>query len=257
MIKSIKCSELLHEFWGKKVFFTEGVNVVYGPNGSGKTLLLDTLGHYTFVQGKGWSKKVSFSDIGFQQMYNFDMLEALHIKSKTGKSIIDWDGVPVFKTQGIIPKESSSWAISRIMCGCNNEEDISYEGLRTIHKENMSNGQTANFYIENLLSLEVPDLTLLKSKNKWERGYDNLVADYVCTLEGGGKPTLLIDEIDGVLDFDNLYKFWNISLKILVKNFQVIIVTHNPFFIDENTNIIGKKYYDKSMNLLRQNLKTL
>ena len=255
MIKSINIGTgLLQKFWGERVDFTPDINVIYGPNGSGKTMLLDVLGHYTFVKGKGWSKEVSFMDVGFQSsLYNFDILEALDKKSLFGQCELDWDGVPVFKTQGILPKEWSSWVVSKIMCGCDNEEDISYNKLRNIHSEHMSNGQTANFYIQNMLELEVPDLTLLKSETKWKREYKNLVADYVVTLGRGGKPTLLIDEIDGVLDFDNLYKFWNESIIELSKRFQVIIVTHNPFFLrGMDINIIGMDYFAHSMELLER-----
>ena len=252
MIKSINIGDgLLQKFWGKKLTFTEGINVVYGPNGSGKTMLLDTLGHYTFIQGKGWSKEVSFMDVGFHSsLYNFDIIAALHTKSKYGNCILNWDGVPVFKTQGILPKEWSSWVVSKIMCGCPNEEDLSYDKLKNIHKEHMSNGITAKYYINNMLEMEVPDLTLLKSEAKYSREYKNLVADYVSTLPMNGKPTLLIDEIDGVLDFDNLFEFWNTSILELVKKYQIIIITHNPFFVDSTMNIIGKKYFNKSMALL-------
>ena len=252
MIKSINIgSGLLQDFWGSELTFTSGINVIYGPNGSGKTMLMDALGHYTFVQGKGWSKEVSFSEVGFQSsLYDFDIIEALHTKHKFGRCELVWDGVPVFKTQGILPKEWSSWVISTIMCGCPNEEDLSYEGLRQVHKEHMSAGQTANFYIQNMLGLEVPDLTLLRSEGKWSREYKNLVADYVLTLLRDGKPTLLVDEIDGVLDFDNLYKFWGETIFELVKKFQIIIITHNPFFVRDTFNIIGRDYFEKSLALL-------
>ena len=256
MIKSISIGEgILQKFWGKNVKFTDGINVIYGPNGSGKTMLLDTIGHYTFIKGKGWSKSVGLHDIGFHSsFYDFDIIKALHEKIKTGHCILNWEGVPVFKTQGILPREWSNWVVSKIMCGCPNEEDLSYDGLKTLHKEHMSNGQAANFYIENILNLVVPDLTKDKSESKWSRRYENLVSDYVMTLPRDGKPTILIDEIDGVLDFDNLHKFWNISIKELVKKFQIIIITHNPFFITGEMNLIGKKYYKHSMDLLKGSL---
>ena len=139
------------------------------------------------------------------------------------------------------------------MCGCDNDEDISYTKLKEIHSEHLSNGQTANLYIDNLLNLIVPDLTLLSSENKWSREYKNLVADYVLSLPRDGKPTLLIDEIDGVLDFDNLYKFWKEHIPALAKKYQLIIVTHNPFFINpKETNIIGMDYFNKSLKILEE-----
>jgi len=251
MVTSIDIGEgILRNLWGERVEFTEGLNVICGPNGSGKTLLLDTIAHYTFIQNKGWSKEVSFGDIGFfNSLYDFDIIGALDAKSKGGKCRLDWDGVPVFKTQGIIPKQQSSRLISEIMCGCTNKEDISYNDLRRLHKDHLSNGQSANLYIDNLLGLKVPDLLALKSENKWRRDYKNLVADHVFGLLRDGKPTILIDEIDGVLDTDNLYKFWKEAIPKLEKKYQVIVVTHNPIFVNSNSNIIGKNYYKHTMEL--------
>ena len=257
MIKSISTPEdfLLHKFFGDNLTFSEGINVIYGPNCSGKSLLIDTLAHNTFIKNKGFSSLIDFGDTGFiSSFYNFNINDYL-LKKDFGKCILDWDGIACFKTTGILDKKTLRWKVSEIMCGCKNKEDISYEDMRKICEDKLSNGQSANLYIENLLNLTIPDLTINKSKSKYDTDYHNLVADYVSTKNLDGKPTLLIDEIDEFFDFDNLYQFWNDSIIKLAEKFQIIIVTHNPFFLKSDTmNIIGKEYYLKSMNLLKNSV---
>jgi hypothetical protein len=98
--------------------------------------------------------------------------------------------------------------------------------------------------------MEVPVISEPKSE-RWNLNYENLLADYVAKLSGDGKPTILIDELDAHFDFDNLYIFWSDSINKLVEKYQVIIVTHNPFFIDSTRmNIIGNDYYLKSVKKL-------
>ena len=68
---------------------------------------------------------------------------------------------------------------------------------------------------------------------------ENIVADYIMTLPRDGKPTLLIDEIDGVLDFDNLYKFWKVSINELVKKFQIMKnVCNEALMVAQKENIV-------------------
>jgi AAA15 family ATPase/GTPase len=260
MIKKIHIPEtaMLHKFFAKDIHFTEGVNVIYGQNGTGKSLLLNTLAHNTFIHSKGWSKPIS--NLRYTvKLWDFDINNYLTFKDSDydnneklwGECTIDWDGIAAFKTEGIISKKFLNDTISHIMCGCKNKEDISYEQMQKIRKENLSSGQTAKIYVDNLLSLEVPDLSIDKCANKWDLKDINLLANHVSTLSLDGKPTLLIDEIDGYFDFDNLYHFWNVSIEELVKKYQIIIVTHNPFFIKKSYNIIGVEYYEKSMNMLK------
>ncbi len=117
---------------------------------------------------------------------------------------LDWDGAPVFKTNGIISDKLLRRSITEIMCGCKNEEDMSYDGMRKIYDDNMSSGKTAKYYVDMLFNLEIPDLTIDKSENKYSREYKNIVADHICSLSATpGKPTLLIDEIDNSFDFEN------------------------------------------------------
>jgi Fe-S cluster assembly ATPase SufC len=262
MIKSITIPQtaFLHKFFSEKLTFTDGINVIYGPNGSGKSLLLSTLARHTFIQGKGWSKPLSFSETGFiSSFYKFDIKKYLayeydnfssNDRKIKGQCDVEWDGMPVFKSEGILPKEHLSRVAVEIMMGCTNKEDISKQQMKSILDNNLSSGQTAKLYVDSFLSMEVPVISEPKSE-RWNIDYENLLADYVAKLSGDGKPTILIDELDAHFDFDNLYIFWSDSINKLVEKYQVIIVTHNPFFIDSTRmNIIGNDYYLKSVKKL-------
>ena len=259
MIKSIKIPQtaFLHKFFGESLTFTEGINVIYGPNGSGKSLLLSTLARHTFIQSKGWSKPLSFNEVGFNSnMYKFDAKKYIAYEYSTlrssdrkikGECDVEWDGIPAFKSEGVLKKEHLSRVAVEIMMGCKNKEDISSKEMKSILDNNLSSGQTAKLYVDNFLSMVVPDISEPKSE-RYKLEYENLLANYVSTLSRDGKPTLLIDEIDAHFDFDGLHTFWTDSINKLAEKYQIIIVTHNPFFIDSTRmNIIGNDYYLRSI----------
>lgn len=263
MIKSITIPQtaFLHKFFGEKINFTDGINVIYGPNGSGKSLLLSTLARHTFIQGKGWSKPLSFGEVGISvRLYEFDVKKYLAYGYDTlssperkikGQCDVEWDGMPAFKSEGVLPKEQLSRVAVEIMMGCPNKQDISKQQMKSILDDNLSSGQTAKVYVDSFLSMDIPDISEPKA-SKWSTEYKHLLANYVNTLSRDGKPTLLIDEIDAHFDFDSLHTFWTDSINKLVEKYQVIIVTHNPFFIDSTRmNIIGNEFYLKSVKKLK------
>jgi archaellum biogenesis ATPase FlaH len=258
MIKSIKISDnesIIGKWWGKKtIAFTEGVNVVYGPNGCGKSLLLQQLGYYTFVSDKGWSRGITPRTDHYSMCSSFwklDIKEYIEKKNKLGKCELDWDGVATFKTDGALT--DAGRIVAEIMCGCDNKQDLPFDKLKFMERNNLSNGQRSMLYVENILNLEVPDLSLPVDPDSYFKEYGKILSDYVSTLPRDGKPTLLIDEIDNFMDFDNLFWFWNEAIPKLVEKYQIIIVTHSPMFLKPDTmNIIGKKYYEKSIKLLHE-----
>jgi AAA15 family ATPase/GTPase len=263
MIKSISIPKtaLLNQFFAEKITFTDGINVIYGPNGSGKSLLLSTLARHTFIRSKGWSKPLSFSEVGFSvRLHEFDVKKYLAYEYDKlsspdrridGQCEVEWDGMPTFKSEGVPNKSYLSRISVEVMMGCENKQEISDKQMKSILDNNLSSGQTAKVYVDSFLSMQVPDISEPKA-SKWSTDYKNLLANYVQTLSRDGKPTLLIDEIDAHLDFDSLYTFWTESINKLVEKYQVIIVTHNPFFIDAaKMNIIGNDYYLKSVSKLK------
>ena len=264
MITSITITDkksVIGKCWGiGTINFTDGVNVIYGPNGIGKSVLLEQLAYYSFVSDKGWSKgitpRTNHYSMGGISSWKFDLKEYIEQKNKLGKCNIDWDGVATFKTDGALT--DAGRIVAEIMCGCDNKQDLPFDKLKFMEVNNLSNGQRSMLYVDNLMNLNVPDLTIPVDPNSYFKDYGVLLSNYVSTLPRNGKPTLLIDELDNFLDFDNLFWFWKEAIPKLVQKYQIIIVTHNPFFLNaDTTNIIGQQYYEHSMKLLRGNTKEL
>ena len=277
MIKKINIPEttMLHKSFGDSITFTDGINVIYGGNGTGKSLLLKTIAYNVFINKKGWTEPLTnhLDEENFQ-IKTFDIKKYLNqeyvnpylideTKKLYAECTVEWDGVAAFKGDSIPTKEIMKWDVLQQTLGTPRQSEVSLDEMKNICKEQLSSGQTANRFIENFLKMEVPDLAINESQkqyyiidNKETFIYKNikpeeLLSNYVVTLPRDGKPTLLLDEIDGFFDFDNLYTFWTESIIELAKKYQIIIVTHNPFFLTDDMNIINKEYFDKSMNLLK------
>jgi predicted ATPase len=91
---------------------------------------------------------------------------------------------------------------------------------------------TANNLIEKELFSHPSNVKNYLSMVDWQKRY-----------ESNEKPTILIDEIDEGLDLLNQMILFNNIIPLLVKDFQVILVSHSPFIIpllkDENINKIN------------------
>ncbi len=256
MIKAIEATDMnsvVGRCWGKNVVkFTDGINVIYGPNGCGKSILLRQIGYYSFVSGKGWSRGITPRTDQYSNISNYwriDVKEYIEKNNKLGRCDVDWDGIATFKTDGALI--DGRRIVSEIMCGCENRQDLPFDKLKYMEANNLSNGQRSMLYVDNLLDLTVPDLSVPVGQDTYFKEVGKVLSNYVTSLTRDGKPTLLIDEIDNFMDFDNLYWFWKEAITKLALKYQIIIVTHNPMFLNADMNIIGSNHYDKSMRLLK------
>lgn len=256
MIKSIKITDknsVIGKSWGETTLsFIDGVNIIYGPNGVGKSVLLKQLAYYSFVSEKGWSRGIEPRTQQYSMdfsLWKVNIKEYIEKNNKLGKCELDWDGVAVFKSEGALT--DAHRIVAEIMCGCENKQELPLDKLKKMEFNKFSNGQRTMLYIDHILDLQVPDLSIPVGQNTYFKDYGKILSDYIVTLPRDGKPTLLLDEIDNYLDFDNLFWFWKKAIPKLAKKYQIIVITHNPMFIDKKMNIIGREYYEKSMSLLK------
>lgn len=91
----------------------------------------------------------------------------------------------------------------------------------------------------------------LKNVNDLWKGADDLFRDWISSYPKGGKPTLLIDELDSHLDLDNQKTYWD-YISCLTKKWQVIVVSHSVFAfkIDGNHIPLNKEYFEKVLNIV-------
>jgi hypothetical protein len=262
MIKSVKIKDgVLKKLIGKKeIKFNPGINVIWGRNGVGKSLLLKTIGSYCFVDqtgGGGWSQSQIFFrwdrkwDTDYKKINMSDVYEF----NKDSKIDIDWDGIASFYMHHddmiddthIIGYEmnGSKWinGIGKIMDN-------------VVRKNNYhpSSGQQIKGITEMLLNVECPDLLdekYLRSNNCYDfKFYIEKRREF---FKGESKPTLLLDELDSQLDLFNQIWFHEEVIPKLLEKFQIILVSHS-IFATKYENIID---LDGSLNIVKQKIKTL
>lgn len=243
---------------GKNFKFTPGLNVLFGPNGCGKTSMLKILGAYSGTEA-GWSK--------FIEPINLHLLMDEEEKKKVkfpscfsaispGKceAKVDWDGTATFLTSATMDAVPSYVG--------NDSEDGLASASELIGQMvgKLSQGQVRIHRLLKMreLSKNLPDLTKLpgsyKSVNSsWTDAMD-LFANYVKTLPREGPGTILLDEPDRSLSIPNQVDLWTIVMQKLSEKFQVIVATHCeyalyvdcnmiemiPGYVDQCKNAIGK-----------------
>lgn len=262
MINKIKIkSGILDSLLKKKTIkFCPGVNVIWGRNGVGKSLLLKTIGNYCFISqtgGGGWSQKdMWFKFSSYEYNYNMEdkNLSNVYEFDKNSKIDIDWSGTPCFYMHH---DDMMNWhcIVGYDMGGgkgwINGIGKIRKKVFEK-HNHNPSSGQQVKGIGEMLLNIEVPDL-MNEEKNSWSYsndfvGYLNLRKE---KFKGELKPTLLLDEVDSQLDLFNQIYFHKEIIPKLAEKFQIIMVSHSVVAINQHQNIIE---LDNSLSLVKKEL---
>ena len=240
MIRSVKIkSGVLRKILKKQKFeFSENVNVFFGRNGAGKSLLLRTIANYCFVDqigGGGWSKDAVFFNF---RKWGFDLekdnISEVHEFDKSSKLDIDWSGDPVFYMHHDDMIDTTH-IVGYGMGGTpwiNGIGDIWNDVLKS---ENFhpSSGQIIKGVTNKLFNIEVPDLSIDITWKK-NQGYDSDFVSYIKVrkeiFKGKiRKPILILDEVDSQLDMINQIEFHNEIIPKLAKRFQIFLVSHSVF----------------------------
>jgi predicted ATPase len=260
MIKHIKIinnrKSLLCTLWGpKEIKLSENVNIIFSPNGTGKSVMLKGLAYFTSCQKGGWSTGLDPLEAKLEVFspMEIDYVKLKNKKSKIGAMNIDWDGTPTYYSKAML--DDSSQNMQNALFGMNQE--MSLEDAIVMHKQNLSQGQTTITHLNNIFQSTLPDITLEKhteSNNIWQKA-GRILSDYVKTLPRDGKPTILLDEPDRSFDFINQRFFWE-NVNKLAEKFQLIITTHSMFVLtdiakDFNIIEITPGYYKKAKEIIK------
>lgn len=257
------------------VFSKDKINILFGPNASGKTTILKTIANYCMCGNKESSdgftnfKKYEPLDYGFYidntDINKENLIKLINNKSNTAE--IGWDGSPVYYENFAGRSASSHGSIGDLTGSLlDGHEEILY----LMNKDKISQGQNSIMLLNQLIKIceNIPTHTDFEkeleicSKRMNDRWIDAFKTNYEYIKsygEGNGCMTLLLDEIDKSMDIGNVLKLYKDWLPRLNKkyNVQIIIVSHSPLMLsniiqnNENYNFISldEKYTNEMKEL--------
>lgn len=243
----------LYKHYSKDVTynFTDGVNVITGRNGSGKSVLLKII-KYKCCIDKDSSYPTLVEPIRISKGFFSDGYYTIseYIENNLNnrgypKSSINWDGsmIHYLTPEWFNPKD--------ILCRMDSPFPKAKELFST--GETISNIMNNDSKGEGMINLLMSLYNLNTKYNPpldrvndvWENA-DKIFQDWINSMSKDGKPTLLIDELDTNLDLDNQKLYWE-YLNKLTEKWQIIVVSHSYFAFkrtDVNHIPLNKNYFN-------------
>jgi predicted ATP-dependent endonuclease of OLD family len=259
MIKNIKIIDgVLKKLFPNitQIDFNDSINIIWGKNGIGKSTLLNCISDYVFVDNDGgWSQNDIYFTFHCDESYKydttkdwFDNINNTYQFNRFSKLKIDWDGVSCFLM------DHSQFTDKHLMAGYEMSTGT-FAGLKhnfsfmKLLQKSYSSGQIIlelNKYLLNLLDEEIPNLKDMNDDYKWKKYFDQFSFD--------GKPTILLDEMDSQLDYENQYWYHFELLPKLAERFQIICISHSIFSLKHN-NTVNLIDLDNSSNKVKELIK--
>lgn len=237
--------------------FNDDINIITGRNGSGKSVLLKLI-----------KTACGIDDYSYPAM--IEPIKLLPLFSGIEKTIpeyiqdnirnydypnieIDWDGNMVhYLTPKLFNPNDMFLRMDSPYASIHKKE--LFQGIEILEKmtSNRSQGENVIQILLKLYNLSTDfDEPLTNVNDTWIKAsniYQNWLKSFPVEK---GKPTLLIDELDGNLDLDNQNIYWD-YIKHLTNKWQIIVVSHSIFaFKQKNVNFINlnPSYFNKVKKL--------
>lgn len=219
----------------KRFEFSPGLNVLYGPNGCGKSTILKTLAAYCAIPNAGWS---TASDPNQFPNQGREYYPHNYTTMAPGNCVADvgWDGTPSLFNSGDIAADES-WFYKNV--GKNKDNIFSEQEQMLALANNPSSGEYRSYQINKILNhikANKPLMPLgLEDPNNPK--FNHAEALYLSSLNKTGKHTILFDEPERSLSMPKQMALFNALDQF--NEFQIIISTHSPLILfKENANII-------------------
>lgn len=230
----------------KEIKFTDGVNILFAPNGAGKSSLLKMLA-YSLACEQGGISKVT-------DQWRFDIMSGLISSDQKGTIL---DGINIFHDG-----KPAVYADARKKVGLNVkmelDDDFQKEGLDELLEKRSDGFKTINRTKRVFQYLD--DFKSLPKEMEYKCNKDKLPECFKAVLEGKipkDKPTILMDEPESGLSaiFQGNF-FSNLGEQKNFNKFQWIIATHSPFvLLLPNVNVISlvddDDYLENTLNAYR------
>lgn len=248
----------------KRVEFKPGMNILFGPNGCGKSTIVKTIGANAMTV-RGWSN-MNYGPMKVAGFSGDKMDIRKHIEKTLGfPSAMDFDG-PVYYHNDYDLERYACYTLYGTGVGTGVACAEAYLAERMDNR--MRSSGEAEMAIQGNTLVNILD-------GRWKFNRDAVIKageekreDWGQLLEAqreyadrtwlrGGAPTLLMDEPELHLSFETMDGlFTRFIPKFLEQGYQVIIATHYPFapFQFPDANIIG---IDRDVEAYKERVRTL
>ena len=237
-------------------FDPDKINVIFGPNGCGKTTILKAIANVCLCGDKdsmdGYTNPYHLNPLCIngklddETKYNIDNYKQSLFCHKNDVDV-DWDGYPTYFEN--LSGRRNTGTLGDLTGSLFQTSKDEFIWLTT--KSQISLGQNTIYMIKKLVEVCSVCPTFedfeknIEEKKKNEPWYKTgkLALEYIKLFrEKNGKMTLLLDEMDKSLDLSNTLLLYKDFLPRLVKKFniQIILVSHSPLML---TNIIQNSPY--------------
>lgn len=252
-----------YDLIGKKIEFTDGINIIFGYNGSGKTTIIRALAGYAGIEGDGFPRYIE--PLRYHDWWDKYDVEGYVKRVMLNSADIEWDGNPIYYHNFEYLKDNSCGVFGNLTGGmlANVSEEMEFHLI----KGKLSAGQMCVYMQRKLERVASDKRTLAEhiklnqvANDSWELA-DKKQTEYFSKFPNFKKEcpvTLLLDEADKSLDVLSELVYFNDVLPYLHNkyNTQIIAVSHSPIVLglskkDYNIISINEDYTEKCLEQMR------
>lgn len=210
---------------GDEFTFEKGINVIIGPNGTGKTTLLNLIKHYTFCNNQYYST-VSDSALDWSVYFDGDtFLNGVDVIGDYENTVFNFIHAVEMKGKHELQNitEMTLFMGNKASMG---EQVVNSLGM--FFRKIFSNEVDVNFPLHKLKRyINKNDINSLWSE-RFKQIYEHTVKNKKKFVQP--QYTMLIDEPDRNLDINNLEQIYGV-VKTQKEDTQAIYVIHNPVLL--------------------------